>query len=300
MRARNVVTAFTFLFAALVYANLPDLDAEAKQSPNAQGATVFVPVNVTDSKNVPVTTLKAEHFQVLEENKEQKITYVSAPGEPMTVGVVLALSSRGPVKAPGQRDRTTVDILAAVERVREANGAGIPAMFDQLPLDSDGLYALVSRSITTLDQQASRRKALVVVGDGLISNGSSVQSMQLPKALIETARRVQFPIYFLFTVTSLPEPPLVEGSTYAAGFSMQEIASASGGQVITGMIENNLGSSASRLRDSLKGQYVLGFTSANTAKDGKWRKLTVKVNPPADFSKVKVTAKSRYFVPKAE
>jgi hypothetical protein len=33
------------------------------------------------------------------------------------------------------------------------------------------------------------------------------------------------------------------------------------------------------MRDSLKNLYVLGFQSANTTRDGKWRKLAVKVTP---------------------
>ena len=44
----------------------------------------------------------------------------------------------------------------------------------------------------------------------------------------------------------------------------------------------------------LNGQTV----KTKAAKDGKWRKLTVKVNAPAGSPKMKVNAKSRYFVPK--
>ena len=296
MRKLNVVAGLMLLALALLCVTLPGLDAEAVQ---AVDATVFVPVRVTDSKNVPVTSLKLEHFQLSEENKEQKLTYFSGPGDPMTLGVVVQLSASGPVKAAGQRDRITVDILGAVDRVREAATPG-PAILDQLPLDSDAIYPMMAKNIAALSQSPGKRKALVVVGDGLIASGSRAEAMQLPKSLIETARLASFPVYFLFAVTSLPEPALTEGSAYAVGNSLDQIATATGGQTVVGQIENNLASNATVLRDRLKAQYVLGYTSTNPAKEGKWRKLTVKVTPPDSQLKVKIDAKKQYFVAKAD
>jgi len=296
MRKLNVIAGLMLLTLGLLSVTLPGLDAEAIQ---AADATVFVPVRVTDNKNVPVTTLKMEHFQLSEENKEQKLTYFSGPGDPMTVGVVLQLSGSGPVKAAGQRDRASLDILGAVDRVREANGSG-PAPLDQLPLDSDAIYSTIAKNINALSQNPSKRKALVVVGDGMIASGSRADAMQLPKSLIENARLASFPVYFLFTVTTLPEPALTEGSSYAVGYSMDQIATATGGQTVVGQIENNLTSGATALRDRIKAQYVLGYTSTNPAKDGKWRKLAVKVTPPDTQLKLKVDAKPRYFVAKAD
>jgi len=295
MRKLKYIAGATILVLSLFYTTMPGLEAEAIQSPDT---TIYVPVRVVDSKNVPVTTLKQEHFQLLEENKDQKVTFFSGPGEPMTVGVVLELSANGPVKSTGQRDRVSVDILTAVERVREANGSG-PGNLEQLPLDSDGIYSLLSKNIATMSQNPNRRKALVVVGDGMIPSGSRADAMQVPKALIETARLAPFPVYFLFAVTSLPEPALTEGSSYVVGYTMDQLATVTGGQTIVGQIDNNLSSTSVGLRDKLKAQYILGFTSTNAAKDGKWRKLAVKVTPP-DNAKLKVDAKARYFVPKAD
>jgi len=296
MRKLNVVAGLTLLALALLYVTLPGLDAEAYQAPDG---TIYVPVRVADSKNVPVTDLKQEHFQLLEENKDQKLTYFSGPADPMTVGVVLQLSASGPVKAAGQRDRVSVDILGAVDRVREANGSG-PGALDQLPLDSDAIYALMAKNITALSQSPGKRKALVVVGDGMIASGSRSDAMQLPKSLIESARVAPFPVYFLFAVTSLPEPALTEASSYAVGYSMDQIATATGGQTVIGQIDATLSTSATALRDRLKAQYILGFTSTNPAKDGKWRKLSIKVTPPDTKAKLKIDAKKQYFVAKAD
>jgi hypothetical protein len=127
---------------------------------------------------------------------------------------------------------------------------------------------------------------------------SRVQTVPAPKGLIEASKISQFPIYFLYPVASLPAPAFTDNSNYATGYYLEQVSDFSGGEMITGQIENDLGKVSTNLRDSLKNLYVLGFQSANTARDGKWRKLAVKVTPPAGVSKVKVEAKSRYFVPK--
>ena len=310
MRARNLAASLTLLILGLSYAALPALDAGTMQAP---AGMTYLRVSVIDNKKVPVATLKAEHFQLTEDNKEQKITYFSAPGEPASLGIVLGLSASGPVKVPGQKDRITVDILTAVDRVRESFGANNAATtLEQIPLDSDSIYTVVARNIANLEQQANPRKALIVVSDGLIPSSAVVKDrdgnvvegvtnnenrMPVPKTLVETARVTNFPIYFLFPVTKRPEPPLVENSNYAVGFYLDQIAEYSGGDTLVGQIENDLIKTSETLRDTLKNMYILGFTSTNTAKDGKWRKLGVKLTPAAG-SNLKVDARARYYVNK--
>jgi Ca-activated chloride channel family protein len=47
----------------------------------------------------------------------------------------------------------------------------------------------------------------------------------------------------------------------------------------------------------LKNQYVIGYESTNEAKDGKWRKLRLKVDPPAGLPRLNVRSKSGYYAP---
>ena len=47
----------------------------------------------------------------------------------------------------------------------------------------------------------------------------------------------------------------------------------------------------------LKSQYVIGFESTNTSKDGRFRKLRVKVNPPAGMSKLSAHTRDGYYAP---
>jgi len=283
------MTGCAVLAVAFAYTTLPGVTAQTPA-----GNAVLVPVRVLDSKNVPISTLKQENFQVLEDNKEQKIVQFIPATDPLTLAVVFGMSSRGPVTSPNSKDRATVDILSAIDRVREANPK---ALVSQNPYDSDAMFDTLTKSMDALGKETGTKKAMVVISDGLIASGSQASSTPVPKTLIEAAKVSPFPIFYLFPVTNLPAPELREGSTYGIGYYLEQMADFSGGEMITGQIENDLGKNAMALRDSLKNLYVLGIQPANTAKDGKWRKLAVKVTAPAGV-KVKVQAKDRYFVPK--
>jgi hypothetical protein len=219
------------------------------QSVPASTGLVLVPVMVSDSKNVPLSTLKQENFQVLEDNKEQKIVQFSPATDPLTLSVVFGMSERGPVKSPASKDRTSVDILSAIDRVREANPAGA---VNQNPFDSDGMFDTVSKSMDALAKQPGTKKAMVIISDGLNASGTQSSNVPMPKALIEASKISQFPIYFLYPVASLPAPAFTDNSNYATGYYLEQVSDFSGGEIITGQIENDLVKVSTNLRDSLK------------------------------------------------
>jgi len=290
MRAHLFVLKLTCVFLLLY------LIVHARQSGATAENLTLVSVSVLDGRNIPVTTLKQKNFQLLEDNEDQKIVQFSSASDPLTLGVVMGLSASGPVQALGQKDRIFVDILGAVDRVREVNPSG---PVSQNPFDGDGMFETVIKSMDGLAKLPNPKKAMVIVSDGYIASGSRAGSVPLPKALIEFSKVSQYPVYFLFVSSTTNQlPGFAETSTQATGYYLQQVAEYSGGEAIAGQADNNLSKISAELRDTLKSLYVVGFQSTNKAKDGKWRKLTVKVTPPSDIPKVKVDAKSRYFVPK--
>ena len=292
LNARNVATGLAVSFLVLSFAALPGVDAGPAQT--GPGDLIYVPVVVTDNKNVPVATLKETDFQLLEDNKEQKIASFSAAGEPTMLGIVLGLSQRGPVTSPGQLDRVTKDILNAVQLISEA---GTPApKADQIPLDSDAMFSVMQKNMDALAKQPGSRKALVVVSDGLNSSQMQASNAPLPKAAIEGSKALPYPIHFVTVTLDRAAAQFQEGTNWSTGYYLQQMADFSGGESVLGQIDNDLTRVATTLRDRLKNQYVLGYKSPNVAKDGKSRKINVKINPSA--GKFKLTFKDRYVVPK--
>jgi Ca-activated chloride channel family protein len=54
---------------------------------------------------------------------------------------------------------------------------------------------------------------------------------------------------------------------------------------------------ATKIGIELRNQYVLGYRPKNPVRDGKWRKIKVKLNPPKGLPPLKVYAKTGYYAP---
>ena len=60
---------------------------------------------------------------------------------------------------------------------------------------------------------------------------------------------------------------------------------------------NELADVATKIGIELRNQYVLGYRPTNPARDGKWRKIKVKLNPPKGLPPLHVYAKTGYYAP---
>ena len=80
-----------------------------------------------------------------------------------------------------------------------------------------------------------------------------------------------------------------------AGRAMiQELAEISGGRAFFPASVYDLEDICTKIAVGLRNQYVLGYRSTNSNKDGKWRKIRVKVTPPAGMPHLTVHAKPGY------
>jgi hypothetical protein len=139
---------------------------------------------------------------------------------------------------------------------------------------------------------------LIVIHDDFDSPGGDAVN-----GLVEFSRKLNIPIYFLYTTTTSTDPSETttgaRGSTYknVEGEGLTNVAEQTGGAIYFVQAVHQLETLCKLIAEDLRARYVLGFISTNDKKDDKWRKLQVKVIPPAG-QKLDVTAKSKYFVPK--
>jgi Ca-activated chloride channel homolog len=71
----------------------------------------------------------------------------------------------------------------------------------------------------------------------------------------------------------------------------------SGGRTFAVSHLNDLPDIAIKIGMELRNQYVLGYRPSNRARDGKWRKIKVKLRPPKGLPPLNVYAKSGYYSP---
>src|SRR5204863_6829860 len=78
---------------------------------------------------------------------------------------------------------------------------------------------------------------------------------------------------------------------------LSELAEQTGGRAFTASDPSDLPSVATRIGIELRNQYVLAYSPSNSKKDGKYRKVEVKVTEPAGIPKVKVRWRLGYYAP---
>jgi Ca-activated chloride channel family protein len=267
---------------------------------------VEVPVSVSDSLNRAVIGLDRENFRVFEDGVEQKVAHFSGEDTPLSVGLVVDTSG-----SMGLKLRITQK--AATEFLKTMNAgddafliefsdqARLVAGFTGQPKEIErqleglrpgGLTALLdglNMGVAEMKKAKNPRKALIVISDG-----GDNHSTYTPEQIREAVRAADVEIYAM----GVFEPVLFPG------LSMEEIsgpkllarlAEQTGGRAFGAKHDDQLPAIAERIAIELRNQYLLGYYPKNSARDGKYRKLEVKVNVPKGFPDVKARWRLGYY-----
>src|SRR2546425_12070286 len=281
-------TIFIFMFA-LVFLLVRDV-YPAQKSLKVDVELVMVKVAVTDSDNRPVTDLKAENFQVFEDKVEQQIRYFSMEAAPMTLGIVFDISHSMERKLDFAKDAamkflekgTPDDEYFLVEfssRAKLAEGftSDIRRLRDRLSLTpaqgATALYDAVYLGLSKLKGAQHAKKALL-----LITDGEDNHSRYSRGDIREVVRESDAQIYVIDLGRAL----------------IGDLAEMTGGHSYRTNV-NDLEETCEKIALELKNQYVIGYESTNRNKDGKFRKVRVRVTPPAAMTKLNVHTRDGYF-----
>ena len=78
---------------------------------------------------------------------------------------------------------------------------------------------------------------------------------------------------------------------------IEELSGLTGGRSFFPDTAFELEDICTKIAVELKNQYVIGYSSANGSKNGKWRNVRVKVDPPRGLPRLTVRAKKGYYAP---
>jgi Ca-activated chloride channel family protein len=95
----------------------------------------------------------------------------------------------------------------------------------------------------------------------------------------------------------------VTGSAFFTAGTLNQMTNLSGGQTFYPGNGASMADICRKIASELKNQYVLGYRSTNTAKDGAWRRIKVAVNlPKTPYANVALTvrAKQGYYAPSGD
>ena len=88
------------------------------------------------------------------------------------------------------------------------------------------------------------------------------------------------------------QPEEINGPTM-----LNDITEVTGGRMFTISNPNELADVATKIGIELRNQYVLGYRPTNMTRDGRWRKIKVKLIPPKGLPHLNVFAKTGYYAP---
>jgi VWFA-related protein len=292
----------------------PNTDAVEERRPaNLRIDTTMVPINVTvlTPLGQAVTGMEKEHFRLFEDKVEQNIQSFSMEEAPLSVGLVFDVS--GSMKSSNKLGKAR---QAAAQFFRTANPEDefFLIAFNDRPelsvpfttnteeiqnrmlfIEAKGRTALLDGIYLAMTEMRNKaknpRKAILVLSDGGDNSSRYTQS-----EIRNLVRESDVQIYAMGIFESIhgrgrsPEE--------LAGPSMlDEIATQTGGRHFPVENLNDLPDIAAKIGIELRSQYILGYYPANTQKDGKYRRVEVKIVPLRGMPPLRAYHRMGYYAP---
>lgn len=266
---------------------------------------VLVPVTVTDPMNRLVTGLEKENFFLTDNGQPQEIRHFSSEDAPVSLGVIFDVSGSMSNKIDKSRDAVVeffktanpedefflitfsekpevlADFTSSVEDIQSrlvyAEPKGRTALLDAIYL-----------GMNRMRKAKLQKKALLIISDGG-DNHSRYTEGEI-KSLVREADVQIYAIGLYDRDFKTPEER--EGPQL-----LSEISEVTGGRTFTIGSPSELADVATKIGIELRNQYVLGYRPEHPTRDGKWRKIKVKLNPPKGLPPLHVYAKTGYYAP---
>jgi Ca-activated chloride channel family protein len=283
---------------------VPQTDARPQRPVKIDVDLVLVNASITDPDGHSVTGLDKNRFHVWEDKVEQEIQYFSAEEVPVSVGVIFDVSSSMADKISVAKDALRAflqtgrpeDEYSLVEfntrpQMAQDFTSDVREFENRLafaaPSGSTALYDAVYLGMQQLRQAHNPRKALLLITDGE-DNHSHYTFSDVKDVLRESDIQL-----YAIGVGGLPIATATKGHKSGRAV-LEDLVDLSGGHAFFTTDSRKMEGISEKISEELRNQYVVGYVPTNSSKDGKWRKLSLKVNPS---SKVGVHAKSGYFAP---
>ncbi len=269
---------------------------------------VLINVTVTDPLNRFVTGLEKEHFRLYEDKVEQQITDFSAEDAPISIGLVFDTSGSMGQKLQKSRQAATEFFKTAnpsdeffLVQFNDRPELSVPFTADTGQIQnaltftqSKGRTALLDSvylAMHEMKKARNPRKALLIISDGG-DNSSRYTETEIKSAVREADVQI-FAIGIFEGLATRGRTP-----EEAAGPGLlNELADQTGGREYA--VENvaELPDIAAKIGVELRNEYILGYTPKNRERDGKYRRVQVKLNQPRGLPPLKAYFRLGYYAP---
>jgi Ca-activated chloride channel homolog len=266
---------------------------------------VLVPVTVTDPLNRLVTGLERQDFFVYENNALQKLKSFSAEDAPVSIGIIFDLSGSMTDKINRARN-SILEFLRTANPQDEFFVIGFndrPELITDFTNSIDNIEArlltvkpghrtalldAIYFGLNKMKQAKNERKALLVVSDG--GDNRSRYTESEVRAVVRESDVQIYSIGIFDQYAPTREEQL-------GPILLHDVSEETGGQLFRVDDLADMADIATKISAELRNQYVLGYKSDDLKRDGKWRKLKVKLVPPEGLPQLTVHARTGYYAP---
>jgi Ca-activated chloride channel homolog len=320
----SLVLVVPIVFGAMLWAqtSVDDVHVTPRRSPAISGGVsmqglnssglhiirtdtrlVLVPVSVTDQMQRVVTGLSRDNFEVIEDKTPQTIHYFSSEDVPVSLGIILDVSGSMADKMERLREavnqfcdsanpqdeffmivfsdepRLATDFTTNAEELKKE------LVFTQ----AKGRTSLLDAIYMGLHKMKDARygkKALLIISDG--GDNHSRYGEREVKAV---AKESDVMIYSIGLFDRyVPTQEEMRGPSL-----LSEIAEPTGGRAFTIDNPNAMPNVAQHIGMELRTQYVLAYRPKDVARDGKWRRIKVRLRLPRKFAFLQAHARTGYY-----
>jgi len=269
---------------------------------------VLIPVAVLDPLRKFVTDLDKENFKLFEDKVEQEILSFSSEDAPLSICVVFDASG-----SMGDKLQVSRRAVSTFMKVANPQDEFCLITFDNRPqllepfttmtevvqnrlsfIGSKGSTALLDGVYMAMNQMRKARnprKAILIISDGG-DNSSRFTETEVRNAVVESD--VQVYAFGIFeSLSSRARTP----EEFSGPEMLNRLAHLTGGRSFGIGNLAELPDAAEKVAIELRNQYVLGYSPKNKTRDGKYRRVEVKMNHVKGLPPLKPIFRTGYYAP---
>jgi Ca-activated chloride channel family protein len=267
---------------------------------------VLIPVHVTTPLGATVTNLARENFQLFEENTPQAITLFANDDAPMSIGLLFDAS--GSMK--NKKQKVSQAAASFFKTANQEDEFFLVQFNDRAKLvvpftpDVDELYSRIAgvrpfgrtalldgihMGLQHMKKARNLRKALVILSDGG-DNWSRHNVREVKNALLESD--VQVYAMGIFDPDSASHSAREERE---GPILLDNLTGQTGGLLYRVNNIDDLPAISTRISRELRTQYLLGYSPTHPARDGKYRRVQVKLAVPKEMAGLRAYYRPGYY-----
>ena len=317
-----------FILLCLLFSAFLSASAQTDDVITIDSSIVHLNVGVADAKGRPMTDLNRENFTIYENGVKQNIVSFEPVVKPFSVVMILDMSG----STLGFRQTIQQSAFRFIDALLPDDRVAVVEFYDKVNVRNDftadrrvithsiaaangrgktQLYKALDVALNKLSKEGNRRKAIIVLTDGVdtairdndrnllanlrdeqVATAIKPEASEILTGVLDKSDALGVTIYPLSLPTGDPSKladptPRQIAMFQAARTRLELVALRSGGTLSTINRLEDMGRLYAEIAADLRTLYTIEYQPADTKRDGKWREIKIEINTPNLISRTR-------------